>query len=441
MEIKEIKETKEEKQKMRKRNMKLFPIYKMLSWDLLFYYTINFLFLTQIKNISASNVVLIDSFYALFIMVLQIPINIIIAFLGKKKSLVIGNITLVIYMLIIIFSRNIFDLILANFISAIGFGIKETIQAVLLKESIPPSKYKNQIFSKLNSKGATGYYTLNMISKVIAGYLFTINGYLPMICSLIILIISTIISMGFIEPNPKGNTSLKKAMGNEEIKNIKSGFKFVLKSERLKALILSAAFICSLLSILGNYEVNLLEDINLSSILIGYAGALNSLINAIASKKENKFNSILKNKSLTVLSLTLSISALVAGICGISGIRENLVGIIIILSTYMIFGFINGMYYTIIDRYLMNFANKEIDTQINSVYNLFRNATKMIFGYLASFILGVTTSANALIIVGIIFTIIYISISQYMKTRLGLKPDEYSKEERKYDELKKIEKV
>lgn len=441
MEIKEIKETKEEKQKMRKRNMKLFPIYKMLSWDLLFYYTINFLFLTQIKNISASNVVLIDSFYALFIMVLQIPINIIIAFLGKKKSLVIGNITLVIYMLIIIFSRNIFDLILANFISAIGFGIKETIQAVLLKESIPPSKYKNQIFSKLNSKGATGYYTLNMISKVIAGYLFTINGYLPMICSLIILIISTIISMGFIEPNPKGNTSSKKAMENEEIKNIKSGFKFVLKSERLKALILSAAFICSLLSILGNYEVNLLEDINLSSILIGYAGALNSLINAIASKKENKFNSILKNKSLTVLSLTLSISALVAGICGISGIRENLVGIIIILSTYMIFGFINGMYYTIIDRYLMNFANKEIDTQINSVYNLFRNATKMIFGYLASFILGVTTSANALIIVGIIFTIIYISISQYMKTRLGLKPDEYSKEERKYDELKKIEKV
>ena len=441
MEIKEIKETKEEKQKMRKRNMKLFPIYKMLSWDLLFYYTINFLFLTQIKNINASDVVLIDSFYALFIMVLQIPINVIIAFLGKKKSLVIGNITLVIYMLIIIFSRNIFDLILANFISAIGFGIKETIQAVLLKESIPPSKYKNQIFSKLNSKGATGYYTLNMISKVIAGYLFTINGYLPMICSLIILIISTIISMGFIEPNPKGNTSLKKAMGNEEIKNIKSGFKFVLKSERLKALILSAAFICSLLSILGNYEVNLLEDINLSSILIGYAGALNSLINAIASKKENKFNSILKNKSLTVLSLTLSISGLIAGICGISRIRENLVGIIIILSTYMIFGFINGMYYTIIDRYLMNFANKEIDTQITAVYNLFRNATRMLFGFLASFILGITTSANALIIVGIIFTIIFIAIGQYMKTRLGLKPEEYSKEERKYDELKEIEKL
>lgn len=434
-------EAKEEKQRMRKINMKLFPIHKMLSWDLLFYYTINFLFLTQIKNMNASDVVLTDSFYALFVMIIQIPVNIIISFLGKKKSIVIGNLSLVIYMTIIIFSRNIYDLILASVISAIGFALKDTVQTALLKESIPPSKYKNKIFSKLNSKGATGYYIINMISKIIAGYLFTINGYLPMICSLIVLIISTIISMGFIEPDKKKNASFKKTIQMDEIKDIKSGFKFVLKSERLKALILSAAFICTLLTILGNYEVSLLEDIKLSAVVIGYAGAINSLVNAIASKKENAFNKMFKNKSLTILSLILSISALIAGICGITEIRENLMGTIIILGAYMIYGFINGMYYTIIDRYLMNFANKDIDTQITAVYNLFRNATRMLFGFLASFILGITTSANALIIVGIIFTIIFIAISQYMKTRLGLKPEEYSKEERKYDELKEIEKV
>lgn len=196
-----------------------------------------------------------------------------------------------------------------------------------------------------------------------------------------------------------------------------------------------------MLTILGNYEVSLLENIKLSAVVIGYAGAINSLVNAIASKKENAFNKMFKNKSLTILSLILSISAIIAGICGITEIRENLMGTIIILGAYMIYGFINGMYYTIIDRYLMNFTNKEIDTQISAVYNLFRNVVRVLFGFLASFILGITTSANALIIVGIIFTIIFIAISQYMKTRLGLKPEEYSKEERKYDELKEIEKV
>jgi len=435
-------ETKEEKQKMRKRNMKLFPIYKMLSWDLLFFYTINFLFLTQVKNISAAEVVLTDSFYALFVMILQIPINIIIAFLGKKKSLVLGNFTLVVYITIVIFSRNIYDLILANFISALGYGIKETVQVALLKESIPPSKYKNQIFSKINSKGATGYYVLNMISQIVAGYLFTINGYVPMICTLVILIIATLISTQFIEPNKKAKVNLKETIDMEEIKDIKSGFKFVLKSERLKALILSATFISTLLTILDNYEVNLLENIKLSSIIIGCAGAMNSLISAIASKRENKFNNIFKNKSLTVLSLGLSISAIIAGICGVLKIKENIIGILIILSSYiMILGFVYGMYYTIIDRYLMNFANKEIDTKITAIYNLIRSAFRVVFGFLASFILGIASSANALIIVGTIFTIIFIGINKYMKTRLGLKPEEYSKDERKYDEFKDVEKV
>ena len=120
-------------------------------------------------------------------------------------------------------------------------------------------------------------------------------------------------------------------------------------------------------------------------------------------------------------------------------IKENLVGIIIILSVYMIQGFVNGMYYTIIDRYLMNFTNKEIDTKIVAIYNLIRNSIRMLFGFLASFILGITTTANALTIVGIIFTIIFIVVEQYMKTRVGLKPEEYSKEERKYDELKEKE--
>ena len=434
-------DTKEEIRNMRKTNMKIYPTYKKIAWDYLFYYTIDFLFLTQVKNLSSADVVLASSVKSLFGIVLQIPANIIVEFLGRKNSVILGNILNCLYIVMFMMTGNIYDLILAKFISSLAFSLKDIAEPSILNSSIPPSKYKNQIFSKLNSKGSTWYYILEMSSKIIAGYLFVINGYLPMICSLIVLIIATIISMGFIEPSKKTKVNFKKTMEVNEIEDIKSGFKFVLKSERLKALILSAAFICTLLTILENYEVSLLEDIKLSAVVIGYAGAINSLVNAIASKKENAFNKMFKNKSLTILSLILSISAIITGICGITEIRENLIGTIIILGAYMIFGFINGMYYTIIDRYLMNFANKEIDTQITAVYNLFRNATRMLFGFLASFILGITTSANALIIVGIIFTIIFIAIGQYMKTRLGLKPEEYSKEERKYDELKEIKKL
>ena len=44
-----MKNTKEHIVRHRKKNVRIFPIYKMLSWDLLFYFPIIFLFLTQVK--------------------------------------------------------------------------------------------------------------------------------------------------------------------------------------------------------------------------------------------------------------------------------------------------------------------------------------------------------------------------------------------------------
>ena len=45
----------------RKVNARLYPIYKMISWDLLFYYSIIYLFLTQAKGFSASQVLLAEA--------------------------------------------------------------------------------------------------------------------------------------------------------------------------------------------------------------------------------------------------------------------------------------------------------------------------------------------------------------------------------------------
>ena len=70
--------------KAKEKNVRLYPTYKMLSWDLLFYYAIIFLFFTQIKNITAADVLLAESFYPLFKVILLIPATILIDRIGKK---------------------------------------------------------------------------------------------------------------------------------------------------------------------------------------------------------------------------------------------------------------------------------------------------------------------------------------------------------------------
>ena len=53
----------------------------------------------------------------------------------------------------------------------------------------------------------------------------------------------------------------------------------------------------------------------------------------------------------------------------------------------------------------------------------------MLIGFLGSYLLTITNTAHATILLGIIFIIISFSLVSYMKMRIGLKPKEYRKEE------------
>jgi len=64
--------------KARKKNMKLYSFYRTFACDSIFLYAVKFLFLTQIKGISAADVIFSISMYALFMVILQIPATILI---------------------------------------------------------------------------------------------------------------------------------------------------------------------------------------------------------------------------------------------------------------------------------------------------------------------------------------------------------------------------
>ena len=77
----------------RKINARLYPIYKMVSWDLLFYYSIIYLFLTQAKHFTASQVLLGEAVFTASCLIIQIPIGLLVDRAGKKNSLIFANIS------------------------------------------------------------------------------------------------------------------------------------------------------------------------------------------------------------------------------------------------------------------------------------------------------------------------------------------------------------
>lgn len=419
-----------DKIQMRKRNMKLFPMYKRLSWDYIFFYTINFLFLTQVKNINPADVVLIDSFYYLFAMFAQIPATFIIEFLGRKNSIILANIINCLYMVLIIFSNNLFNLIIAEILSSTAFAIKDSAEPSLLNESIPASKQKSKIFARISEKGMSSYYIINAIATVTAGFLYDVNPYIPITLSLTTLLIVTFLATLFIEPVKKAER--KKIESTNQLKEIKEAFEFVLKSERVKGLILFAAIMTGITSVLSNYEINLLEELEVSASFLGTIFAMLEIVAALAIKKQENFHNKFRNKSLTVIGFLTIGTCFLSGIMGLIAAKYQ-IAIVAIILVYILRYFSSGMYYPLIEKYLSNFTNEDIDTKIFTANNLLRSITSVAIGIMASFLLDRMETAYCMLIMGVIFFLLMIVVVKFMKTRVGLRPEEYPKEEIKYD--------
>lgn len=423
-----------EQAKICKHNMKYYPIYRMLSYDFLFFYTINVLFLTQVKHISPSGVLIIDAFYSIFGILVQFPASYILDKVGRKKSLIIGTLFNAIYLLVVIFSQNLTQLILAEIASSMGFALKDIASPSLLNESIPITKRKSEIFGKLSGKAMSGYYILNAISLIISGFLYAINGYMPIILSLIIVVITFILANSFYEP-----LILEDEKEQEDnVLGIKDSFKFIFSSGRLKSLLLYSSIMLSLIYILASSEIYLIEELKISSSYIGIIFAILGIISGIAAKKQEKFQKVFKNKTLTILGIIMSLSCITSCI-GFLLKLPIIITLIIILISYAFKYAVVGIYNVLITKYFSNFTNEEIDAKIYAAQLLFNSILSATFGLIASAILAHVDIVNSTLLFGAFFLVLFIIVTIYMKNKLGLKPEEYNKEEIKYSKIKENE--
>lgn len=423
---------KEETQK-RKQNMKIYSLYRAISMDLLFIYAIDFLFLTQVKNISASDVVLKSSFYALFMIILQLPANIVLTKIGIRRSVIIANIFNSIYILIIMLATNLQGLIVAEFFSALCFSIKDISDTTLLNISIPEGEKKSEIFSKIEGKGNKNYYYINAITMVLAGVLYNTNPYLPVVASFIISILATILSVRFQEVELYNvNIENKKVELKDYISDLTKSFEFIIKSNRLRSLILYSGIMWGTFCLISTYRTSLLEDVGISATWIAIISAIVGIASGIGSKNQLKLHNKFKNKTLSVMAITTAVTILLTGFVGISNLSSTSIMILVTIF-YTVINMNKGCFGVITIRYLGNFADAKILPKIYSINNMSRNFFRMIIGFLGSYILSITNTANSLILTGIIFTIVTLSLINYMKTRTGLNAEEYKKEEIKFD--------
>ena len=415
-----------EEVKVRKHNLRLYPKYLMLGYDLLFFYGIRVMFLLDVKGITESQILLAATVYALSMIVMQVPATLLASKIGYKNTAIAGNIFNIIWAILMITFDGFAGLALSQFISGVAFALKFVSEPNLLSTSIPqaPTYQRNEIFSRLDKKGFSRYCIFSAISTIISGFLYDINPYIPIFLCLICVIAATAISFNFYDiQDEESKESFK-----DYIKDLKKGYKFITKSKRLRALLVMTGAVWGIIVLLDSYQLTLLQDIGATSVQVGFIFAMFELTRGLFSNTALDFNKKFKNRSLTNILLAFAIGFILAGIIAMSQLPfyTKLVIIVVIL---LIMGAANAIDQILAKKYVNNFASTKILPAIYSSKSICDNIFRTIITLLGSAIVGIYNIDIAMIVMGIFILILTLVLTVYSKDKLGLKPEEYTQKD------------
>ena len=411
-------------EKKKKNNIRIYPIYRVFSWDILFYFAIIYLFLTTQKDLTPAQVLQIDAFYLVFKLVLQIPCTLFIQKVGKRKSLIIANAVGAIHVLIIMFASSFLGLVISQLLCAFTFIIRGTCDTDMLYDSLEHNEKRGHTFAKIDGKAMARYYYIDAITAILSGFLFVVNPYIPLVLCFVTFLITFFLTTMFEEIHPeKGKMHIQ-----EEMKNIRYGFKNIMKSRRLKSLLMYDALYVGLVVIMRNLRNVILVEIGVEEQYFGIIFAVMGISLAIATRLQGRIHNKFRNKTLTFLALPNTLACLAMGFIMLSNF-SMLAKITITLILLVIQSSMKGPFFVLIKRYFNNFTDSTKRVKIATAQNLCENIIAALLTFVAAFVLENLSIQFTTIIVGCVFTIVFTLLLDHMRKVVGLKPEEYDKRE------------
>ena len=288
-----------------KRFNKIFPWYDGLSGDLLFWVAIDTLFLTVVKNFTASQIVSLTSISMIINILLQVPLLKIIHKIGNTKSVRLGSFLLLISSILLTFGRNYITIVIGKIFYEMSFTFQNMINAVL-KNNLELQHTENE-YIKYRTKANTIYAAVTMIISFVASIMFNINNYLPMIGCITFCVICFILSWYMVDYSKDNKKPIEKnkETGKGKIKYTKIII-FILLSYGLCYPMVNSGQSNGKLFI--QQELLKLYDVEKTSLVIGAILCVSRIVRLLSNIKFDKIHKKYEDKVGIMLPVGLLIS-------------------------------------------------------------------------------------------------------------------------------------
>lgn len=387
----------------------VFPWFAGLSGDLLFWIAIDTLFLTEVKNFTASQIVSLTSVSLITCIILQIPLLNIIKKIGNTKSVRLGSFILLLSSVLLTFGSNYYIIAIGKIFYEIAFTFQNMINAMLKNNLQLQNQEEKYIKYKTNAN--TIYAIVTMVISFIASVLFNINNYLPMILCIVFCLICYILSFYMVDYS---NNNYKK--NDEKNNNISNKIKY---SKIVLLIIISYGLFYPIVNsgqsngkLFIQQELLKSFDVEKTALIIGAILCVSRIVRVISNILFNKIHKKYKNKVGFLLPILL-LSSLLLLVGGYLISSSIILKILIMGLGYIIILFIRDPFKVYMQDLALKNTDKSKQQTLLTTLDLSRKIIRAIMSLSFTVIL-VNNPMIIVIIILIILAIIEVVISLYL---------------------------
>lgn len=331
--------TNEERKNMyMNRNIKMYPSFLAMVWDVLFVWTITTLFFTNEKGLSYSQCMMIETILTFSACIMCIPMSKLFEKVSPIKSLRVGLFGYAAFLIICIVATNKIVLMCAPVFLAFGYSILSVKENPLLTDSLFMVK-RDKEYSKIYGKGLSLFYTIEAVGAVVGSYIYSINPYLTFYISLGCVCAAFLYSFLFKEPSKfqEQNVEINGTTedGGKPKKKRADGYFKILSSAFVISIVLYAFTFRGVVSIdSGSFKIflqHLTDDGILPLWAFGAVYGIMKICTALSNKYQFKYNLKFGVRSLIIFNVLLVLTMLVNGLLFVFA-PTNIVTILIMIA-------------------------------------------------------------------------------------------------------------
>lgn len=308
-----------------KRLVRFLTLYRATSYDIIFFYPIQIIFLYQARGVSLAGNVLLESIFWLFNLVLLTASTKVVEKISARKATIIGSILWIISIGLYLLPKSEYYfsiLIFAELVRAVGLSLKSVADFPLVTETLHSNgllddKYYRQVEGNCLAINCAG----DAVMAIISTSLMTINKDLPMWICLLSCMYGLILSYRL--PENKNRHQNKKGE--------KISYKEILRNSKISKIIVHVMVIYGTFCYWESLGKDLLQEMEVSNISYGIIIFLLYVANSIGGTlaARGSIRKMFSKAKSFVTTITMGNLILFVAL-GVIGLNEAPVAVILV---------------------------------------------------------------------------------------------------------------